>query len=184
MALTGALGLALAQNLLADPTALTLAAKGNDYVGVQSKDKLLRIISDKSQGTLAPNVWHVEYYDPDSPMKCVEVKFGAGQELDVSHPVHPFQLPAGTGEILEKDRIKVDSDQALNMAAAQPLLKPLTLKAARLTLTHSDVGPVWKVQLWAAKLSDPPAEAEVGTVTLSAADGAVVKADLRPGKAQ
>lgn len=178
------LGFALAHVAQAEPTALALAKKGNDYVGVQCKDKIVEIRSEKSIGSLTPNLWHVLYFDPDSqPFRCVEVKFGSGQEMDVSHPFRPFQLPGNDPEILDKAKLKVDSDRALNIAAGQPLLKPLTLKAAKLTLTLGDFGPVWKVQLWAAKLRDPGREAGVGTVTLSATDGLVIKSDLHPGKA-
>jgi len=184
--LTVALGLALARVTQAQsaPTALNLANKGNDYVSVLSKDKIVRIVSDKSAVNLTPEVWHVVYYDPDTPLKCIEVKFGGGQEVDVSHPFHPFQLPASGGEILDKSQLKIDSDRALNIAASQQLVRSLTLKSAKLTLTHSDIGPVWKVQLWAAKLNEPAREADLGTVTVSAEDGAVLKSDLHPGRVQ
>lgn len=179
------LGFALTHATQAEPTALAIAKKGDDYVGIQSKDKIVEIRSEKSMAGLTPNIWHVVYYDPDStPFKCVEVKFGGGQEMEVSHPFRPFEVPGNDPEILDKTKLKVDSDQALNLAAAQPLLKPLTLKAAKLTLTRGDLGPVWKVELWAAKLSNPSHEANVGTVTLSATDGTVERSDLHPNKAE
>lgn len=180
-----ALGFALTRITQAEPTALALVNKGNDYVGIQSKNKIVEIRSDKSMAGLTPNIWYVVFYDPDSPpFKCVEIKFGGGQEMEVSHPFRPFQLPGDDPQILDKATLKVDSDRALNLAAAQPVLKPLTLKAAKLTLTRGDLGPVWKVQLWAAKLSDPSREADVGTVTLSATDGSVERSDLHPNKAE
>lgn len=178
-----ALGFALTRLTQAETTALNLVTKGDDYVGVQSKDKVVEIISDKSVGSLTPNVWHIDYFDPDTPLKYVEVKFGAGQEMDVSHPVRPFEMPASESSILDKSKLKIDSDQALNIAAGQPLLKPLTLKAAKMTLKHDDLGTTWKVQLWAAKLSDPAHQAGVGTVEISATDGTVLKSDLHPDKA-
>jgi hypothetical protein len=177
-----ALGFALAHATQAQPTALSLADKGNDYVGIQSKDKIVEISSDKSVGDLKPNVWHVVYYDPNTPFKCQEVKFGSGQEMDVSHPVpRPFEPPRG--EILDKSKLKVDSDQALNIATGQAMVKQLTLRAAKLTLTQGDVGPIWKVQLWAAKARNPDRETDIGTVTISASDGSMVKSDLRLNKA-
>ena len=179
-----ALGFALTRATQAQPTALALASKGNDYVGIQSKDRIVEITSDKSMGSLMPSVWHVVYYDPDSPFRRLEVNFGAGQETDISHPVlRPFEPPKTAGEILDKSKLKVDSDQAINIAAGQALLKPLTLRSARLTLTEGDVGPIWKVQLWAAKARNPDHDADVGTVTISATDGSMVKSDLHPNKA-
>ena len=182
--LTGGLGCALVRAVCADPTALDLVKKGDAYVGIQSKDKIIAIESDKSVASLTPNIWHVVYFDPDSPFKRVEVKFGGGQEMDVSHPMPFFQLPAKADEILDLSRIKVNSDQALNIATHQSLLKPLTLRAAKLTLTHGDVGAVWKVQLWATKLNHPDREADIGTVTLSGADGSIVNLDLHPDRAE
>jgi hypothetical protein len=165
------------------PTALNLAYQGDNYVGIQSKDRIVRITSDKSMGTLAPTVWHVVFYDPNSPFRTVEVKFGSGQEMDVSHPVlRPFEPAARESEVLDRARLKIDSDGALNIAAGQPALKSLTLRASKLTLTYSDGGPIWKVQLWAAKPDGN--DADVGTVIMSAIDGTVTKAGLHPGKAE
>lgn len=186
MILTGALGLSLAGKTWAGPeaTALLLATKGNDYVGVQSKNKIVRIHSDKSVGAVTPNVWRVEYYDPDAMMKYVEVRFENGEETDVSHPVRPFELPVDAGDAVDRAKLKVDSNQALNIAGRQTLVKSLGLHASKLTLTHSEAGPVWKVQLWATKLNEPTKDADVGTVTISATDGTVVKSDLHPGRVQ
>jgi hypothetical protein len=177
-----ALGFAVTYTALADPTAFELIKKGNQYIGVQSKDKVVQIRSDKSVASLTPNIWHVVYYDPDTGFKCVDVKFGAGEEMEVSHPGRPFKAPTSEREILDKSKLKVDSDEALKIATSQPLLKDLTLKASKLTLEHGDAGPVWKVQLWAAKLKKPEAQADIGVVIFSATDGSVIKADLHPDK--
>ena len=176
-----ALAGALSFNARADePTAFNLAQKGNDYVGVQSKDKLVQIRSEKSVGSMTPNIWYVVYYDPDATFKSVEVKFGAGQKMDVSHPWRAIEMATDQHTLLDKDKLKVDSDRALKIASAQPLLKNLTLRASKLTLDHSDTGPVWTVQFWAAKLKNPNDNADVGIVVLSATDGSVVKTDLHP----
>jgi hypothetical protein len=175
------LGLAMAGVASADPTALDLVSKGDQYVGVQSKDKVIQISSDKSVATLTPNVWDVLYYDPDSTFKTVGVKFGAGQEMDVSHPLRMF--PAKLEEILDLGKVRVDSDRALKIAASQPLLKALTLRASKMTLQNSDDGVVWKVELWAAKVGDSTKEADIGSITISAADKSVIRSDLHPGNA-
>jgi hypothetical protein len=166
-----------------EPTAFELVKRGDPYVGMQSKDKVLQIRSEKSVASLTPNIWHVVYYDPDAPLKQVDVKFGAGKEMNVSRGWRPFQLPAKESDVLERSKLRVDSDKALKLATEQPLLKGLTIKASKLTLDHSDAGPVWKVQLWAAKLKNPEKEADIGMVVLSATDGSVVKNDLHPNKA-
>jgi hypothetical protein len=181
MLLGAVLVLATAGMASAEPTALDLVNKGDQYVGVQSKDKVLQISSDKSVATLTPNIWHIDYYDPDSSFKIVEVKFGAGQEMEVAHPMRMF--PAKPEDILAQEKLRVDSDRALKVAASQPLLKALTLRASKMTLQNSDDGVVWKVEPWAAKVGDSTKEADIGTVTISAADKSVVRSDLRPGNA-
>jgi hypothetical protein len=181
MAWGAVLGLALAGAASADPTALDLVNKGDEYVGVQSKDKVIQIASEKSVATLTPNIWHVLYYDPDSTFKTVEVKFGAGQEMEVSHPMRMF--PAKPEDMLGLDKLKVDSDRALKIATAEPLLNNLTLRAAKMTLANTDDGVVWKVELWAAKVNDSTKEADIGTVTISAIDKSVIHADLHPSNA-
>ena len=163
-----------------EPTAFALAKMGNQYVGNQSKDKVVQIRSERSVGTLTPNIWYVVYYDPDATFKAVEVKFGSGQKMDVSHPVRALEMATDEHTVLDSDKLRVDSDKALKIATSLPLLKHLALKASKLTLGHGDEGPVWKVQLWAAKLKNPKDTADIGVVILSATDGSVIKADLHP----
>lgn len=169
--------------LAADPTAFELAKMGNQYVGVESKDKVVQIRSEKSVGTLVPSIWYVVYYDPNATLKAVEVKFGAGQKMDVSHPLRLLEPITGEDRVLDRTKLKVDSDQAMKIALAEPLLKNLTLKATEFWLRHGDLGPEWRVKLWAAKLKDPSDDADVGVVDISAADGSVVKVDLHPDSA-
>jgi hypothetical protein len=168
----------------AEPTAFELARLGNQYVGVQSKDKVVQIRSEKSIGGLTPGVWYVVYYDPDATFKAVEVKFGAGQKLDVSHPLRALEIATDEHLTLDKNKLKVDSDRALAIAKAMPLLKNLKLKASQLKLGHGDAGPQWRVELWAAKLNHPNEDANIGVVVLSAADGSLTKADLHPNSVE
>jgi len=163
-----------------DPTAFDLVKAGDQYVGVQSKDKVVQIRSDKSIATLTPNIWHVVYYDPDATFKATEVKFGAGEKLDVSRPWRMLEMATDDHGVLDKTKLKIDSDRAIKIATAQPLLKNLTLKATQLWLEHGDSGPQWRVKLWAAKLSNPNDDADIGIVILSSDDGSILKLDLHP----
>ena len=58
-------------------------------------------------------------------------------------------------KVLDLKKLKVDSDQAIKTATAEPLVAKLTIKATQLWLDNSGAAPAWKVQLWAAKLSQP-----------------------------
>jgi len=165
------------------PSALSLIKKADDYVGIQSKDKVVEIESDKSFGTGRPSIWRIDFYDPDAVTKCVEVKFGGGQKMDVSHPIRGAAFIKGDGtQILDLSKIKIDSDKALDIAMGQPLLKPVTLKASKLALTNGDLGPAWRVDLWAQKVNNPEHDANIGYVIISATDGSIVKLDLYPDR--
>src|SRR5262245_53132723 len=176
LALTG-LGMAASAG---EMTAFQLAKEGNRYVGEDAKDKVSQIRSEKSVGTLTPNIWYIVYYDPDATAKAAEVKFAAGQKISVKRPARVLELIGGADRALPKDKLLIDSDQALQIAQREPLLEKLTLKASEMKLERwgdADL-PVWKVRLWAAKLSNPNKMADVGEVFISADQGKVVKNDL------
>jgi hypothetical protein len=162
-----------------DMTAFQLIKEGDHYVGDQSKDKVVQISSEKSVASLTPNIWYVVYYDPDVTGKAVEVKFGAGQKMKVSHPLRLLEA-VNEEKVFDRAKLTVDSDRALEIAKSLPLLKNLTLKASKMWLLHGDAGPVWKVKLWAAKLTNPDHEADIGVVVISATDGSIVKLDFHP----
>jgi hypothetical protein len=176
------LGLATSRMALAEPTALDLIKRGNDYVGVQSKDQVVQINSDKSVASLDPNVWHVVYFDPSVFSRITDVKFEAGQQAGIGH-MRPFTLPAKSDDILDLSKVTVDSDRAVKIAASQPLLKGLNLRYSKLTLQKGDNGPEWRVELWSARVSDPTKDANVGNVRISAADGSIIQSNLHPGSA-
>jgi hypothetical protein len=164
--------------LAGEPTAFDLIKEANRYVGEQSKDKVVQIRSEKSLGSLTPNVWYVVFYDPDATLKAVEVKFGGGKKLDVSHPVRLLEPITGDDKVLDRSKFKVDSDKAIKTATREPVLKAVTLKATHLWLQRGEVGPVWKVKLFAAKLKNPNELADIGEVYVSAEDGKVSRTNL------
>jgi len=161
-----------------ESSALSLAREANRYVGEQIKDQVVQIRSEKSIGSLAPNVWYVVFYDPDATFKATEVKFGAGQKLEVTRPLRVLELGSGNHKPLDRSKLKVDSDRAIKAATAAPLLKSLKLTATQLWLQHGDQGPVWKVRLWATKLRNPAEDADVGEVYIASDTGEIIRTDL------
>jgi hypothetical protein len=161
-----------------EPTAFELIKQGNQYVGVQSKDKVVQIRSEKSIGTLTPNIWYIVYYDPDATFKAMEVKFGAGKKLKVARPWRVIERGLGEDKVLESSKLKTDSDKAIKIACDEPLLKSLQLRATQLWLQRGDEGPVWRVRLWASKLKNPADDVDIGDVYISAADGKVIRTNL------
>jgi hypothetical protein len=167
----------------AEPTAFELIKEGNRYLGEQSKDKVMQIRSEKSVGGLVPSVWHIVYFDPDAKSKRVEVKFGGGRQMGEKRAWHPLGGGGSVDKIMDLAKLKIDSDSAIKIATAEPLLEKLTIKATELWLEGGATAPVWKVRLWAAKLSKPSVMADLGDIFISAESGAVIKSELRIDKA-
>jgi hypothetical protein len=161
----------------ADPTAFELIKEGNRHVGEEAKGRVVEIRSEKSVGSLTPNIWYIVYYDPDATAKATEVKFGAGKKLSVKRPARILEFATGNTE-LPKDKLKIDSDKAISIAKKESLLKNLTLTSTQLKLERWENEPVWKVRFWAVKLRKPTDTADIGEVFVSAANGDVVKIDL------
>ncbi len=165
-----------------EPTAFDLVKEANQYVGIQSKDKVVQIRSEKSVGALVPNVWYIVFYDPDATFKANEVKFASGKKLKVSRPMRVLERSLGDDKVLEKSKLKTDSDKAIKIAAADPMLKSVKLRSTQLWLQRDDEGPVWKVRFWAVKVDNPTKEVNIGEVFVSTADGKVIRADLHPNR--
>jgi hypothetical protein len=166
----------------AEPTAFDLIKEGNRSLGEQSKDKVLEIRSDKSVAGLTPNIWYLVYFDPDAKSKRAEVKFGAGRQMGIKREWRPLRGGGSTDKILDLKKCKVDSDRAIKIATAEPLLDKLTLKATQLWLDNTGATPLWKIRLWAAKLKKPDATVDIGEIFISAESGDVVKSDLHINK--
>jgi hypothetical protein len=168
------------QSAAADPTAFDLVKQGDKFVGEQARDKIVQIRSEKSIGSLTPNIWYVVYFDPTATLKATEVKFGGGRMMEVKRPLRLLEPVTGGDKTLNSKKLKIDSDRALAIAMKEPLLNGLTLKATQFWLEHGDHSPVWKIRLWAAKLGKPNAMADIGEVVISCANGEVVRTSLHP----
>jgi hypothetical protein len=168
----------LSQGQAGEATALSLIKDANEYVGKDVKDQVVQLRSEKSVATTKPNIWYVVYYDKDATFKTAEVKFGAGKKLDVKHPMRPPFSYINDKNLLDQKAIKIDSDKAIKIAMAEPLLDKLTIRATQLWLEKVDGVATWRVRLWAQKLRHPNDDANIGDVSLSAEDGKVLKSDL------
>jgi hypothetical protein len=162
-----------------EPTAFELIKEGNKHVGEDARDRIVQIRSEKSVGTLEPNVWYVVFYDPDASAKATEVKFGGGKKLTVKRPPRILEFVSGNKE-LDRDKLKIDSDEALEKGRKEPMLEKIDLKASQMWLEkNNDYGPVWKIRFWAAKLRKPSDLADIGEVYVSAESGKVVRNELK-----
>lgn len=161
------------------PQALSLIKDANEYVGKDVRDKVVGLRSEKSVASITPNIWYVVYYDHDATFKTAEVKFGAGKKLEVRHPLRPPFDYINDKNLIDQKTITVDSNKAIKIAMAEPLLDKLTIRATQLWLQRSKDGiDTWKVRLWAQKLRHPNDDANIGDVFISAVDGKVLNSDL------
>src|ERR1043166_580707 len=179
--LLGLAGLSRAA-LSAEPTAFELIKEGNRHVGEEAKDKVVQIRSEKSVGTLTPNIWYVVYYDPDATAKATEVKFGSGKKLTVKRPARILEPFLGTHRPLNREKFKIDSDKVIEIALKEPMLNNLKILATQLWLEREPQGgedaPVWRIRLWAAKLRDATKDADIGELFISPETGKVLKNEL------
>jgi hypothetical protein len=162
-----------------EKTAYELIKEGNRHVGEDAKDKVVQIRSEKSLGTLTPNIWYIVFYDPDATTKATEVKFGGGVKLEVKRQFRLFEMAGKAHLPLDREKLKIDSNKAIEIATAEPMLKNLKILSTRLVLERWEEMPIWKVRLWAAKLRNPSKDADIGEVFVSAETGKVVKNDLK-----
>jgi len=176
--LVSVLALGLNSTLAGDVTAFALIKDGNRYIGEQAKDKVVQIRSEKSVGELHPNIWYVVYFDPTASLKAVEVKFGAGQMLETRRPFRLLERAGSADKVMDRDKLKIDSDRAIEIARKEPLLEKLTIKATKLELERRDGIATWKVRLYASKLNNPNKDVDIGDVYINADDGKMVKSDL------
>jgi hypothetical protein len=165
-----------------EPTAFDLIKEANRHVGEDAKDKVTQIRSEKSVGSLVPNIWYVVFYDPDATAKATEVKFAAGKKVTVKRPARVLEFGSGTYKAIDRSRMKIDSNKAIEVAIKDPLLANLTLTNTQLWLDRAgrdDNSGVWKIRLWAQKVRRPTETVDIGDLFISADDGRVIKNDLK-----
>ena len=159
-----------------EPTAFELAKEGNKYVGEHAKDKIIQIRSERSVGTLTPKVWFVTYFDSTATFKQVEVKFAAGKMIDVKRPFRLIEMAGGNRE-LDNDKLKVDSNEAIEKAVSEPILESIKVKSVEAKLEHTPAAPVWRIRLWAEKLNGRDV-VDIGRVTVTADDAKVIETNV------
>jgi len=175
--------MACGRSLAAEPTALSLVKEGNKHVGEDAKDRIVQIWSEKSVGTMTPNIWHIVYYDPDASLKATEVVFAGGKKQKVTRPARLLEPITRSHKQLDRSKIKIDSDRAIETAIKDPLLNNLKLTNTQLWLERGEDAPHWKVRLWAQRVHDATRTAEIGQVYISADDGKVIERDLHINRA-
>jgi len=161
----------------AQMTAFALVKEGDKVIPPQAKDRITQIYSEKSAGNLAPDVWHIDYFDPTAAFKTTEVTFINGKVKEITRPRHLFDSLTGSKQ-LDWKKLKVNSDRALAIALKEPLLKKLHLRATQFWLERTAIGSTWKIRFWAARLGKPDKTVQIGDLYLSSKTGEILKNDL------
>jgi hypothetical protein len=161
----------------AQMTAFALVKEGDKVIPPQAKDRITQIHSEKSTGSLVPDVWHIDYFDPTAAFKTTEVTFVAGKVTEITRPKRLLDAVSGTRQ-LDWKKLKVNSDRALAIALKEPLLKKLHLRATEFWLERKETISTWKIRFWAARLGKPDQTVEIGDLYLSSKTGEVLKTDL------
>ena len=164
--------------LASECTALGLINEANHHVSDEAKDKIVQIRSEKSADTLAPNTWTIVYYDTSVRGRKTEVKFVDGAKSEVGHPFRLFARKETSENVLDRSKLKMDSDQALKIAQKDGLLDKLKLSHSRMTLEKQEETPVWKITFWAGKTHEPESAVEIGDIFVNAENGKIVRRDL------
>lgn len=162
----------------AEPTAFELIKEGNRFVGEDAKDKVVQIRSDKSIGGLTPSTWWVVYYDVDARMKATEVRFDGGKKSDVQRPFRLFERAGTYKNLMDRSKLKIDSNEALKIAQKDGLLDRVKLTNSKMVIERWEDMPVWKITFWAERARDTSKTVDIGQIFVNAEDGKVVHRDL------
>ena len=157
-------------------TALQLVADGNAYVSERSKDRVLQIISERGPIEGMPQEWRILYFDEKASRNSVEVRFEKGEMVRMHEPSGLLNwFSPGAQKTLDLTKVKIDSPEAIRLAASELSVDGTTPKSVEMKLERGNGGaPVWNVKVFgvAEKSSD---EAALGSVVLLAEDGKVLK---------
>jgi hypothetical protein len=107
--------------------------------------------------------------------------------ISVKRPMRLLEPVTGGDAPLDREKLKVDSDEAIKTAIDEPLLKDIQITSTQLKLERVGQGVLgigstgeaaWKIQLWAARIRDSRKTEKIGELWVSASEPKVVKSDL------
>ena len=171
---------AMSASAAEEATAFSLIAVGNEQVPSHARDKVVQIISDRTEGSLKPDRWSIIYYDSTAKLKSVRVRFADGKAITIDNPPRLFQRLTDDSMPLNRNRMKIDSDKALAIALAHPDLSDVDLTGLQMTLRwERGVRVAWDVEFWAKKKVNPRKTTSIGSLVINAQDGKLIFNQLR-----
>lgn len=149
-------------------------------MSARSQNRVLEITSGKTPVEQPPQSWQIRYYDDKTTYNAVEVRFEGGEMERVYEPNRLIGIFApGARKILDLAKVKIDSDKAIRIAAAEAKAEELVAKSVELKLERGYGGlPVWNVKLFGAIPGKATEDLSLGYVIVLAEDGKVLKKAL------
>ncbi|HEY0551559.1 MAG TPA: protein kinase, partial [Verrucomicrobiae bacterium] len=158
-------------------TALQLLQKGNSYVSARSQNRVLEATASRAPLNEPPQSWRFVYEDDKTTYNAVAVRFEGGEMERIYEPNRFLELfTPGAQKILDLAKVKVDSDKAIRIAAAEAAAEELVAKFVELKLERGYGGlPVWNVKLFGLVPGKTVEDSSLGYVIVLAEDGKVLK---------
>jgi len=159
------------------PTALQLAHLGNARVSERSSNQVVQITSSPAPLGSPPHEWRITYYDAKALYKAVEVIFENGQVARIHEPTRILKIFTPQAQKpFEFEKLKIDSDRALEIALAIPAKESVTVRSSELELQRGYGGaPVWQVKLFGPGSVDATTDKPLGYAIILTEDGRVLK---------
>jgi len=114
----------------------------------------------------------------DARMKATEVRFDGGKKSDVQRPFRLFERAGSYKNLMDRSKLKIDSNEALKIAQKDGLLDRVKLTNSKLLIERWEDMPVWKITFWAERAREASKTVDIGQIFVNAEDGKVVHRDL------
>ncbi len=165
----------------------------NQQVEEHSQKQVLLVEGKQSDSQLRPRIWDVALYDHKRANGAAVVRVKDGAVTSLTGSVRLFDDARWsrfdrnfTGfhvdEVVKLARWKVDSDEVVAKAVANPRLSGHEVTAVTLAfhkLSDGDVPPIWRIKLRARPKDQASRERWVGYLQFNAESGELIKDELR-----
>ncbi len=139
---------------------------------------LLKIIGRRTEGSPAPTSWTYYFYDTGATGNATYRTVRNGRVVRDGEAITVAVFPWHLGDVIQEDKLKVDSSAALATAQALIPNTPISSSQFELKWPKDSTAPIWLLTLW-AKDHDGQ-EVEIGTVQILADTGYVLRKSLEP----
>ncbi len=166
------------------PTAWEAIAIAKKQVPAESQDKVMVIRGDRSENELTPDTWHVVFYDEQASQDGRQVTVTGRAISGIREgyfDLGRIRLAAyKMEEIITPDKLKIDSDKALNVLVQTNRLKAYSLSSVIYELERDmDLREaIWRLKIYVDDGNGK--EKYIGFARISAENGRVIEMRFKP----